>query len=161
MPSTASTPASLRASSLVARAEPAAVRVAVMCAPSMRATGSPVVGSNDTISAWWVGSAVPAFPANTVTSFADSTPTDGSAAGMTPRIPSSVRAATRGGIDARPADRSAIAAATASTIASRSRSASTSDRVRTSTDAIVRRPMGPRTGRVSRAPGGSSNIGPP
>lgn len=51
VPSTASTVASSRASSRADSAEQAPVRAAVMALPSSSAAGSPVSGSNATISA--------------------------------------------------------------------------------------------------------------
>ena len=37
------------------RADPAAVRSAVIASPSIRAVGCPVVGAKVRISAWWTG----------------------------------------------------------------------------------------------------------
>ena len=51
VPKIARTEASGRASRRVARAEPAAVRMAVMCSPSMTAAGAPVSESNTAINA--------------------------------------------------------------------------------------------------------------
>ena len=55
VPRMARTPALGRASRRVARAEPAAVRMAVMCSPSMMAAGAPVWASKTAIRAWWLG----------------------------------------------------------------------------------------------------------
>ena len=68
VPSTANVEASGRASSRVARAEQAAVLAAVMCSPSMRATGAPVASSKTAMTAWWLGSPAPALRGKTVTS---------------------------------------------------------------------------------------------
>ena len=47
---------------------------AVMCVPSMSASGEPFRWSNTAISAWWVGTPVTSFPANTETSFVSRMP---------------------------------------------------------------------------------------
>jgi len=73
----ASAMGTLRASSRVASADPAAVRIAVMAVPSISATGEPVSGSNTAITAWWVGIVVPALPGNRLTSFVTRAPFEG------------------------------------------------------------------------------------
>ena len=124
--------ASRRASSRVASTEPAAVRVAVTNVPSMTATGEPVSGSKQQMTAWWVGRS--RFSGKTLTSLVVNDADDGRYAGMAASNPcrGATSAAMRGGIEARPALRSIIAAATASTSRSRSRSNSTSAPERTS-----------------------------
>jgi len=131
-PSTARVAASRRASRSVASAEPAAVRAAVIASPSISAAGDPVSGSNATITAWCVGRSV--LRGKSDTSFVVRAPAPGRYAGMTARSPSrsGTSAAMRVGIEARPAERSASAAATAARSASGSRRDSTSRLSRTS-----------------------------
>lgn len=69
-PSTASTEASSRASARTDTAELAPVRTAVMCVPSITASGVPVSASNTAISAWCDGS----LSGKSATSFAANTP---------------------------------------------------------------------------------------
>ena len=77
VPTMASTEASGRASSRADRAEPAAVRMAVTYVPSMTASGSPVIGSNAAIIAWWLGMPRSWLCGNTDTSFVVSAPAPG------------------------------------------------------------------------------------
>jgi hypothetical protein len=53
------------------------VRSVVTAVPSTSAAGSPVSGSNATITAWWVGRLEPALPGKSETSFVDSTLAEG------------------------------------------------------------------------------------
>ena len=106
--------------------------MAVIAVPSSTAVGSPVSGSNATISAWWVGRSV--LCGNNDTSLAMSTPFDGTKPGIAPRNPFApgTCATTRAGDEAAPELRSTMAGARAAMSASRSRRASTSARLRNS-----------------------------
>jgi hypothetical protein len=74
-PITVTLSASVRARRRVANADPAAVRVAVMYSPSMTASGVPVSGSKQQISAWCVGRS--RFSGNRLTSLVVSAFADG------------------------------------------------------------------------------------
>lgn len=155
VPSSASTAASSRASSRADRAEQAPVRAAVMAVPSSNAAGSPVSGSNATMSAWCVGSRARSLCGKSDTSLVMSTPADGRKPGIAARNPScsDTRAATRSGTEARPALRSAIAGARASISESTSSRDSTCDWSRTSMrlNLQIEHPVGDRRATESTA----------
>ncbi len=67
-PTIASTDASSRAAARTTSAEAAAVRIAVMCSPSITARQTPVVASNRQIVAWCISRPTDAFPGKTPTS---------------------------------------------------------------------------------------------
>lgn len=102
VPITDTTDDPARDSSLVASAEPAAVRAAVTKVPSITAAGVPVVASKQQMMAWWVGR--PVFSGNKLTSLAVSEPAAGRNAGIAASMArrSGTEAATRGGIEAWP-----------------------------------------------------------
>src|SRR6185312_8899224 len=143
--------ASARASNRAESAEPAAVRAAVMTSPSMTACGTPVSGSKAAIRATWLGSPRAGFWGNWPTSLAARAPAPGTYAGIASSAPptGSTIAAFRCGTEATPLESSAMADATASTSASRSRTASTSRRDRISTGRFST----PAGRRVKPAPG--------
>ncbi len=73
-PRMASSPASGRASRSVATPDTAAVRIAVMAAPSMRALRRPVSASKSSTAPWWVSMPRLALPGKTDTAFMPSAP---------------------------------------------------------------------------------------